>query len=93
MKSLFAKKRNFQTIISPLWDVELDLSAYIGEMENRITSLEEEKKDLERKIEGIKIEIEKAKEEKERASEAVPKLSEILAGQPFCGFKIEGTDF
>ena len=93
MKLPFVKERNFQTIISPLWDIELELSAYIGEMENRIAFLEEERKKIEKRIDDIKLEIEKAKREKEKANEAVPKLPAILSDSPFSDFKFKDTDF
>ena len=93
MKLLFSKKRNFQTIIDPLWDIEIDLSTYIEELENEIYSLEEEKKNLGRKIKSIELIIKNVKEEKEKTIEAIPKISELLSSLPFSDFKFENSDF
>lgn len=71
--ALFSKKRNFNSIVAPLQNIEADLSAYIGEQQNKVSFLVEEKKVL-------NSEIKIAEMEKEKSEHTVVKIAELLGG-------------
>ena len=82
--SLFGgSKRDFSTIVAPLKTIEADLSSYIGEQENRVSSLEEEKK-------GINDQIGISKTEKAKSEHTVTKIAELL-GSNFTDLKQDTT--
>jgi hypothetical protein len=64
-------KRDFSSIVAPLGKIEADLSSYIGEQDNRVSSLEQEKKSINDEI-GI------AKTEKAKSEHTVTKIAELL---------------
>jgi len=66
------RKRNFNSIIAPLQDIELDLSLYISEQEDRILFLEEERTET-------KNQIDRSKSEKSLSEDMLIKISQLLS--------------
>jgi hypothetical protein len=66
------RKRNFNSIIAPLQDIELDLSLYISEQEDRILFLEEERTET-------KNQIDTSKSEKSLSEDMLIKISQLLS--------------
>ncbi len=70
-KELFGKERNFEAIVEPLKKIESNLTAYIGEQENKKLGLEDEKK-------NINDQITLAVTEKAKSEHTVTKIAELL---------------
>ena len=64
--------RNYANIVAPLAQIESDLSTYIGDQRNNISSLETEKKDIETKIGDADLEIRKSEN-------TVSKIADLLS--------------
>jgi len=71
MLGFFEKKRDFNAIVAPLTKIEEDLSSYIGEQNDRVSALEDEKK-------HINEEIDTANHEKAKSEHTVVKIAELL---------------
>jgi hypothetical protein len=65
------RKRNFNSIIAPLQDIELDLSLYISEQEDRILFLEEERTET-------KNQLDRSKSEKSLSEDMLIKIGQLL---------------
>jgi hypothetical protein len=66
------RKRNFNSIIAPLQDIELDLSLYISEQEDRILFLEEERTET-------KNQLDRSKSEKSLSEDMLIKIGQLLS--------------
>jgi len=65
-------KRNFNSIVAPLQDIESDLSLYISEQENRILFLEAERTEA-------KNQIDTSKSEKSLSEDMLIKIAQLLS--------------
>ena len=63
--------KDYAGIVAPLKEIEIDLSAYIGDQRNSISNLEESKK-------GINDQIKVADTEIKKSEFTVSKISELL---------------
>jgi len=71
--SLLGKKhrRTFESIVAPLKTIESDLSSYIGEQEDKVLSLNEDRK-------KIDDDIQEATVEKAKSIHTVNKIAQLL---------------
>ncbi len=67
-----ATPKNYATIVAPLTKIESDLSTYIGDQRNSISSLESEKYEIETKIGDANLEIRKSEN-------TVSKIADLLS--------------
>ena len=65
-------KRDFNSIVAPLKDIESDLSEYISEQENRILFLEAETREAENQIDT-------SKSEKSLSEDMLIKIAQLLS--------------
>jgi hypothetical protein len=66
---------DYAGIVAPLKQIETDLSAYIGDQKNNISTLEETKKGINEQITASDVEIKKSEF-------TVIKISELLSTDP-----------
>jgi len=65
------RPRSYADIVSPLKQIESDLSTYIGDKNNEISGLEQEKKQIDKDITAADLEVKKSEH-------TVVKISELL---------------
>jgi hypothetical protein len=65
------KEKTYADIVSPLKQIESDLSTYIGDKTNQISNLEQEKKQIDKDISAADLEVKKSEH-------TVVKISELL---------------
>lgn len=75
--------RDYNTIVAPLTKIESDLSEYIGDQRNNVSTLESEKKTIDEQIATSELEMRKSEH-------TVSKIAELL-GTDFDGDG--GADF